>query len=163
MLLKEQKRKVVKNQEKRRRKRVERKEEKERKLKKENCVKKEKHDVNYIIIFSYYIMGDNLADDMSAMSLNSTPTTPRGQGTNTTTVPGAPARSGQRNRGTGQHTGRNLNLTFSGSDQMPGGRYRKRRRKSRKSRRKSRKSKKRRRKKSKKKRRKSRKSKKRRR
>ena len=103
-------------------------------------------------------MSDNLAGDMSAMSLNSPPTTPRGQGTNTTVAPNAPTRDGPRNQGTGRYPGRNLNLTFSGSKQVPGGRYRKRRRKSRKSRRKSRKSKKRRRKKSKKKRRKSRKS-----
>ena len=105
-------------------------------------------------------MGDNLAGDMSAMTISgqSGQTTPRGQGTNTTVAPNAPTRSGPRNHGTGRHVGRNLNLTFSGSKQVPGGRYRKRRRKSRKSRRKSRKSKKRRRKKSKKKRRKSRKS-----
>ena len=102
-------------------------------------------------------MGDNLANDMGAMSLSSPPTTPRGQGTNTRVAPNAPSRPirNSTNRGA---VGRNLNLTFSGSQQMPGGKYRKRRRKSRKSRRKSRKSKKRRRKKSKKKRRKSRKS-----
>ena len=102
-------------------------------------------------------MGDNLADDVSAMSLSSPPTTPRGQGTNVTVAPNAPERPVRQPRGRGA-VGRNLNLTFTGSQQMPGGKYRKRRRKSRKSRRKSRKSKKRRRKKSNKKRRKSRKS-----
>ena len=104
-------------------------------------------------------MGDNLAQGMSAMTISgeSGQTTPRGQGTNTTVAPNAPQRPARQPR---DHAvvGRNLNLTFTGSQQMPGGKYRKRRRKSRKSRRKSRKSKKRRRKKSKKKRRKSRKS-----
>ena len=103
-------------------------------------------------------MGDNLAGDMSAMTISgqSGQTTPRGQGTRPV-APNAPSRVRRSPTATGA-VGRNLNLTFSGRDQMPGGRYRKRRRKSRKSRRKSRKSKKRRRKKSKKKRRKSRKS-----
>ena len=102
---------------------------------------------------------NNLTQEMGAMSVSgqSGQTTPRGQGTNTSVAPNAPQRP-RRNPTNSGAVGRNLNLTFTGSNQMPGGKYRKRRRKSRKSRRKSRKSKKRRRKKSKKKRRKSRKS-----
>ena len=101
---------------------------------------------------------DNLTQGMGAMTISgSRPTTPVGQGTNTTVATNAPSRVRRGSTNSGA-VGRNLKLTFTGSQQMPGGKYRKRRRKSRKSRRKSRKSKKRRRKKSKKKRRKSRKS-----
>lgn len=98
-------------------------------------------------------MASNLADNMSSMSLRSPPTTPRGQRTHSV-APNAPQRPVRQPRDRAP-VGRNLNLTLSGSHQMPGGRYKKRRRKSR---RKSRKSKKRKSKKSKKKRRKSRKS-----
>ena len=73
-------------------------------------------------------MSDNLADDMDSMSLSSPPTTPRGQGTNVTVAPNAPERPVRQPRGRGA-VGRNLNLTFTGSQQMPGGKYRKRRRK----------------------------------
>ena len=108
---------------------------------------------------------NNLTQEMDGMSVSeqSGQTTPRGQGTNTTVPPNAPARVRRSPTANPSYQGINLSHVLAGNRQVPGGRYRKRRRKSRKSRRKSRKSKKRRRKKSKKKRRKSRKSKKRRR
>ena len=122
---------MVKNQEKRKRKHVERKVGKERKLKKENCVKKGRHDVNYIIIFSYYIM-DNLTQGMGAMSV-SAPTTPRGQGT--TAYNANPRRPKSNNHGKG---GPGKKLHFGYQTNVPGGRKRRRRSsKRRKSRRKS--------------------------
>ena len=136
MLLKEQKRKAVKNQEKRKRKHVKRKEEKERKQKKENCVKKERQGVNYIIIFSYYIM-DNITQGMGAMSVSGQ-TTPRGQGT--TAVNLQPVRPKSNNHGKGNH---GKKLHFGYQQNAPGGRRKRRsRRKRRKSRRKSRRKKK---------------------
>ena len=106
---------------------------KERKLKKENCVKKGRQDVNYIIIFSYYIMGDNLTQGMGAMAI-SAPTTPRGQGT--TAVNLQPQRPKSNNHGKG---GPGKKLHFGYQENVPGGRKRRRSRKRRKSRRKSRK------------------------
>ncbi len=108
--------------------------EKERKLKKENCVKKGRQDVNYIIIFSYYIM-DNLTQGMGAMSVGA-PTTPRGQGT--TAVNLQPQRPKPNNPGKGNNHGKKLHFGYQHN--APGGRRkRSRSRKRRKSRRKSRK------------------------
>ena len=105
---------------------------KERKQKKENCVKKGRQDVNYIIIFSYYIM-DNLTQGMGAMSV-SAPTTPRGQGT--TAVNLQPVRPKPNNHGKG---GPGKKLHYGYQQNAPGGRRKRRSRKRRKSRRKSRK------------------------
>ena len=109
---------------------------KERKLKKENCVKKGRHDVNYIIIFSYYIM-NTITQGMGAMSVSGQ-TTPRGQGTRAVNV--QPQRPKSNNHGKG---GPGKRLHFGYQTNVPGGRKRRRKsrrsRKRRKSRRKSRK------------------------
>ena len=109
---------------------------KERKLKKENCVKKGRQDVNYIIIFSYYIM-TSLSQGMASMNI-SAPRTPRGQGTTAVNV--QPQRPKSNNRGKG---GPGKKLHFGYQREEAGGRRKRRKsrrsRKRRKSRRKSRK------------------------